>query len=619
MLGTLWHLVPARIRREAVRQIAIIAASSTERLETRIRSGESALAAFHEEEDSHQADVDRRLHQLDQRVHGFDARLLSIESGLATLQEITDQLERVAMPAAMSRAEALERKVSHIEATDSKLLHAKLDALRRDLDGLKEDLRRMFDYWEVRTDHIYANLAAHQFLPEAERATLDAVSARMKGDWNRRAREDAKWSVNTYKRDQTDEEFFRQGEREVQDRVRDDLDLLCAGRDPGTLRLLEIGCGVGRMTRPLAAIFGEVVATDVAGEMVRRCRESVAGLANVTCFETSGYDFRDFPEASFDVVFSAYVYQHVPSPEVIRAGLSDAFRVLRPGGVMFFMVNGVEAGEGAAHGDTWAGAMFPESEVRALGVRLGARLRGVRGAGRQYLSVWWTKPVPLPAAVGPIDVVLVREVSATERIARLRGDDEASVWMIVRGLSPDDDCERLRCEIGGRVLAPSYAGPVRFRPNERPEAAPKPVPGTSLIEVPVPADVPAGRHAVRVRAGIDRVSAAEVELTLERGRPVIVLLANDVDGGIDVHRSGAKSAIRVFVVVPGRARSEPMEISIDGRSIATQTEYLERHGYFLLRGQLPETSPGGEIPIAVRAGRFVSPTEMLKVEDIPVS
>src|SRR5580704_7062058 len=163
MLGTLWHLVPARIRREAVRQIAIIAASSTERLETRIRFGESALAAFHEEEDSHQADIHRRLqhldqsvhgfdarllgiesglatlreitdhlervampaamsraqHHLDQSVHGFDARLLGIESGLATLREITDHLERVAMPAAMSRAEALERKVSHIEATDS--------------------------------------------------------------------------------------------------------------------------------------------------------------------------------------------------------------------------------------------------------------------------------------------------------------------------------------------------------------------------------------------------------------------------------------------------------------------------------------------------------------------
>jgi SAM-dependent methyltransferase len=548
----------------------------------------------------------------------LDARLLGIESGLATLQESTDHLERVAVPAATSRAEALERKVSHVEATDSRLLHSKLDALRRDLDGLKEDLRRMFDYWEVRTDHIYANLTAHQILPDAERSTLDAVSARMKEDWNRRATQDAKWYVNTYKRDQTDEAFFLQGEQEVQGIVRDDLDLLSAGRHAGTLRLLEIGCGLGRMTRPFAAIFGEVVATDVSGEMVTRCRQSVSGLANVTCVETSGYDFRAFPDASFDVVFSAYVYQHVPSRDVIQAGLSDAFRVLRPGGVMFFMVNGVEAPEGGADGedgDTWAGAMFPESEVRALGVRLGARLRGLRGAGRQYLSVWWTKPLPVPALPGPIDIVLAREVSETERIARLRGGDEASVWIIVRGLSQDDDCERVRCEVGDRVIAPSYVGPIRFRPNERPESPPKPAPGASLIELPVPEDIRPGRHAFRVRAGADRVSATEVELTLERARPVVVLLANDVDGGIDVHRAGEKSAIRVFVVVPRGMRNELAEILVDGRSIATRAEYLDRHGYLLLRGQLPETLPGTGIPIAVRAGQLVSPTEMLTVEE----
>jgi SAM-dependent methyltransferase len=505
--------------------------------------------------------------------------------------------------------------VSHIEATDSKLLHAKLDALRRDLDGLKEDLRRMFDYWEIRTDNIYANLAAHQLLPDAERSSLDAVSVRMKDDWNRRATEDAKWYINTYKRDQTDEEFFRQGQQVVDAILQADLDLLCGGRDPRTLRLLEIGCGVGRMTRPLAAVFGEVVATDVSGEMVTRCRETVGTLVNVTCAETSGYDFRAFSDASFDVVFSAYVYQHVPSRDVIRAGLGDAFRVLRPGGVMYFLVNGVESADVAQDGNTWAGAMFPEAEVRALTVRLGARLLGLRGAGRQYLSVWWTKPVPRPASVGPIDIVLAHEVSETERIARLRAGDDASVWIVVRGLSPDDDCERVRCEIGGRVLAPSYVGPVRFRPNERPAAAPTPFPGASLIELPVPADVPVGRHAVRVRASTDRVSEAEIELTLERRRPVIVLLANDVDGGIDVHRNGEKSAFRAFVTVPGGRCSTAMEILVDGRSIATQVEYLDRHGYCLLRGRLPETARGSVIPIAVRSGGLVSPTEMLNVED----
>src|SRR5205823_13090450 len=89
----------------------------------------------------------------------------------------------------------------------------------------------------------------------------------MRADWDARARDDAYYYVHSARRDQTEAEFAASGEASVAQLVRADLPTLTQGRDPATLRLLELGCGVGRMTRPLAAVFGEVVGVDVSPEM----------------------------------------------------------------------------------------------------------------------------------------------------------------------------------------------------------------------------------------------------------------------------------------------------------------------------------------------------------------
>lgn len=445
--------------------------------------------------------------------------------------------------------------------------------------------------------------------------SLDVLSEQMKADWNRRAQEDAKWYINTYKRQQTDDEFFRQGAGEVDALIRSNLDLLCGGRDPKTLRLLEIGCGIGRMTRHLAAIFGEVVATDVSGEMIARCRQAQAALANVTCVETSGHDFRAWTDGSFDVIFSAYVYQHVPSAQVIRANLRDAFRVLRPGGTMHFFTNGVELPGEAEAGDTWAGAPFPERDVRALTAEIGATLVWVRGARRQYLSVWWRKPNAHSPVDDAIEVEVAREVTEQERISRVRAGDDATVWMILKGLSPDaDDCLRVSCDIDGVRVHPSYVGPVRFRDSERPQLLPAGIaPEARLVELPIPDSVSVGRKTLAVYASGNRAAPDTiVDFSLERRRPVVLAVANDHDAGIDVHRWGDKAKLRVFVTMPENTPADGMQILLDGVAIATTAEYLQRNGYFLLRGRLPWHVLGKAVRVSVRIGDLLSPAHPLE-------
>ncbi len=97
------------------------------------------------------------------------------------------------------------------------------------------------------------------------------------------------------------------------------------------------------MTRELANIFGEVHATDVSAEMIKQARTRLQDWTNVHLYETNGLDLAELPSGHFDLVFSAYVFQHVPSAEVIRANLTEAYRVLKPGGVLKFQTNSLTA------------------------------------------------------------------------------------------------------------------------------------------------------------------------------------------------------------------------------------------------------------------------------------
>jgi SAM-dependent methyltransferase len=97
--------------------------------------------------------------------------------------------------------------------------------------------------------------------------------------------------------------------------------------------VLNIGCGVGRVELYLAPRVREIVAVDVSGEMLRRARTRLAGLANVHLREVGNREFLSaFENDRFDLVFSFLVLQHLEKEDAFLY-LRDALRVLKPGGV----------------------------------------------------------------------------------------------------------------------------------------------------------------------------------------------------------------------------------------------------------------------------------------------
>ncbi|MFJ8043179.1 class I SAM-dependent methyltransferase [Kitasatospora sp. NPDC096147] len=88
-------------------------------------------------------------------------------------------------------------------------------------------------------------------------------------------------------------------------------------------RVLEAGCGTGRLGVAAAALGARVVATDAAPEMVAEAAR-VLPVAVV-----AGLPGLPFADREFDAAVGAFVINHVPDPP---AAVRDLARVVAPGG-----------------------------------------------------------------------------------------------------------------------------------------------------------------------------------------------------------------------------------------------------------------------------------------------
>lgn len=168
----------------------------------------------------------------------------------------------------------------------------------------------------------------------------------LRHDWEAMAGSDPMWAVATAperrRRDAhpwTPEEFYAAGGQETER-------FLAAWGAPlhGDATLLEVGCGLGRMTATLRRHVGRVYAVDFSTTMLDGARAAL-GSDGIAWVRSTGVAFPDVPDASCDVAFSYICFQHM-APWMIRANLREVARCLRPGGRAWLHV---PAGGTAAH------------------------------------------------------------------------------------------------------------------------------------------------------------------------------------------------------------------------------------------------------------------------------
>ena len=206
----------------------------------------------------------------------------------------------------------------------------------------------------------------------------------MRSDWERRARENAPFYICTTAAESA-EAFAASGQRDLDEQV---LDGLTVSPD---WAVLEIGCGIGRLLKPLSRRVRRAVGVDLSEEMIRRGREYCADRPNVELRRTDG-GLEGLPDGEFDFVFSHIVFQHLPRKAYVDRYLRDAARVLRPEGLLRIQVDGRSRQFfRRVVADSWSGVVFSARALRRRLERSGFRVMDVRGEGTQYLRATASK------------------------------------------------------------------------------------------------------------------------------------------------------------------------------------------------------------------------------------
>ena len=122
--------------------------------------------------------------------------------------------------------------------------------------------------------------------------------------------------------------------------------------------VLDIGCGIGRMARPLTRYLttGSYVGMDVMPDGLEWCAENISSKYQNFSFQrmdvfneyynpgskTEACDYRfPFPDGSFDFIYLTSVFTHLLRPDVEQY-LSEISRLLSDGGRLFstwFLLN----------------------------------------------------------------------------------------------------------------------------------------------------------------------------------------------------------------------------------------------------------------------------------------
>ena len=230
----------------------------------------------------------------------------------------------------------------------------------------------------------------------------------MREFWDARATENAMFFVdNRLDYSDTDaERFWAEGASDL-DTILGDLGVVVTRRQV----VVDLGCGIGRMTRPLAEKSMHVIALDVSEKMIEQGRAANAQLGNVSWTHGDGTNLTGVEDDSVDGVFSFVVLQHVPTPEIVLGYVREMGRVLRPGGWCAFQVSNDpsvhkpragstskvkallgRAPKGQTH-PAWLGTSVDPAELRATLAEVGLRPHTVLNEGTQFCLVHAVKEV----------------------------------------------------------------------------------------------------------------------------------------------------------------------------------------------------------------------------------
>lgn len=421
---------------------------------------------------------------------------------------------------------------------------------------------------------------------------------RMRADWNARAKEDANYYVAFGRHNQDDDEFFASAAGTL-DRLTCEWKRLRA-RDAA----LEIGCGPGRLMRPLSRCFGEVHGVDVSDEMIRLARQRLASTPNAHPHHNSGSNLALFPDGKFDFIYSFAVFQHIPNREVVFEYLRESRRTLKTGGVLTCQFNGLPPSPQDC--DTWSGVKMTSEELAQFVREQDFQLLALDRTGTQHMwmtcrkrPAGWTRSLD---AAPPVSGTRIRSVSnaLTGESAASASGPFAAISLWIERLPADCDLNHLGVTVDGRPCRVLYIG--------EPAAD-----GVTQVNTALPEGVRTGVAPVEVSwLGRTLSAPAWVRVTPES---LAVPRLVSVSDGMNL-LSGPRIASRALkVIMIDVLHPERFHAAVDGdQAVCTESLCVDsaaRRYEFNVR--LPESVGIGPHPITVGAGARPLPPLWIEV------
>jgi 2-polyprenyl-3-methyl-5-hydroxy-6-metoxy-1,4-benzoquinol methylase len=222
------------------------------------------------------------------------------------------------------------------------------------------------------------------------------LAEKMRRDWDQRARENHRYYIVNSQTEWSDEEFWLSGENTVSQYVLTDMENICQGRRPADMKVLDFGCGAGRVTRALAQTFGTVCGVDISSEMLGRAKQALAPISNVHLYQSNGTDLDVLQGELFDFAFAFSVFHHIPSKAAVTDCIAAVGSHLHAGDLFKFEVQGSVTFE-AKEDDTWLGTPLSEGDVLNIAEQTGFESRYRAGAGEESYWQWFFKKTPADA------------------------------------------------------------------------------------------------------------------------------------------------------------------------------------------------------------------------------
>ena len=199
--------------------------------------------------------------------------------------------------------------------------------------------------------------------------------------WEKLAKENSMYYINSdYGKGISGEEFERSGYEDYKRLILDDS--LITSRDT----ILDLGCGIGRMTKYMADDFEMVIGTDISNTMIEFGKERLAHKDNVSLVETDGYDF-SLPDSSINVVFSYIVFQHFKERKMIKSNFQEVYRLLKKGGIFKVRIRTDKVDLNR----WWGGVEYTEQSIGKLIKKIGFEILRTEPVKDYGLWLWLKK------------------------------------------------------------------------------------------------------------------------------------------------------------------------------------------------------------------------------------